>query len=132
MRAKPGRQSRGRARVQKYECVMVLHPGIAEADATSIIERFQNSVAGHGGEVSLHDHWGRRELAYPIEKQTTGDYHLVMFTADNSFVVEADRDLRLDEKVLRHLIVVDEEWAEQNRKSQAKRGKLPNENSEEA
>jgi small subunit ribosomal protein S6 len=111
---------------------MVLHPGIAEADSTAIIERFQTSVAGHGGEVSLHDHWGRRELAYPIEKQTTGDYHLVMFTADNSFVVEADRDLRLDEKVLRHLIVVDEEWAEQNRKSQAKRGKLPNENSEEA
>jgi small subunit ribosomal protein S6 len=118
--------------VQKYECVMVLHPGIAEAEATTIVERFQTSVAGHGGEVSLHDHWGRRELAYPIEKQTTGDYHLVMFTADNSFVVEADRDMRLDEKVLRHLIVIDEEWAEQNRKSQAKRSKAKPEATEEA
>lgn len=132
MRAKPGRQSRGRARVQKYECVMVLHPGIAEAEATTIIERFQTSVTGHGGEVALHDHWGRRELAYPIEKQTTGDYHLVKFTADNTFVVEADRDMRLDDKVLRHLIVVDEEWAEQNRKSQAKRGSTPTEEAEEA
>ena len=48
------------------------------------------------------------------------------------FVAEADRDMRLDDKVLRHLIVVDEEWAEQNRKAQAKRGKLPNEESKEA
>lgn len=132
MRAKPGRQSRGRARVQKYECVMVLHPGVAEADATAIVERFQKSVTGHGGAVEIHDHWGRRELAYPIEKQTTGDYHLVKFTADNTFVVEADRDMRLDEKVMRHIIVIDEEWAEQNRKSQAKRGKTPDEAAEEA
>ena len=93
----------------------------------------EEKVAGSWQVATLvHDHWGRRELAYPIEKQTTGNYHLVMFTADNTFVVEADRDLRLEEKVLRHLIVVDEEWAEQNRKSQAKRGKLSNENSEEA
>jgi small subunit ribosomal protein S6 len=133
MRAKPGRQSRGRARVQKYECVLVLHPGLSEADATTILDRFQSSVAAHGGEVTLHDHWGRRELAYEIEKQTTGDYHLVKFTADNTFVTEADRDLRLDDKVLRHLIVIDEEWDEQNRRSQAKRGKLAaNENTEEA
>ena len=110
--------------MQKYECVVVLHPGISEADATAIVDRFRNSVAEHGGEVQLHDHWGRRELAYPIEKQTNGDYHLLKFTADNSLVVVADRDLRLDDKVLRHLIVVDEEWAEQNRASQAKRGKL--------
>ncbi|HKK70565.1 MAG TPA: 30S ribosomal protein S6 [Candidatus Krumholzibacteria bacterium] len=110
--------------MQKYECVMVLHPGISEADATAIVERFQSSVTEHGGEVQLHDHWGRRELAYPIEKQTNGDYHLLKFTADNSLVVAADRDLRLDDKVLRHLIVVDEQWAERNRASQAKRGKL--------
>lgn len=110
--------------MQKYECVLVLHPGISDDDASAIVDRFGNSVQGHGGEVQMHDHWGRRELAYPIEKQTNGDYHLIKFTADNSLVVEADRDLRLDDKVLRHLIVVDEEWAEKNRVNQAKRGKL--------
>lgn len=109
--------------MQKYECVMVLHPGISDEEAVAIVDRFTKSVEGHGGEVQLHDHWGRRELAYPIEKQTNGDYHLIKFTADNSLVVEADRDLRLDEKVLRHLVVVDEDWAERNRASQAKRGK---------
>ena len=117
--------------MQKYECVMVLHPGISEAEATAIVDRFTQSVTGHGGEVQMHDHWGRRELAYPIEKQTTGDYHLLKFTADNTLVVEADRDLRLDDKVLRHLIVVDEDWAERNRVSQAKRGKLVSEGGQE-
>lgn len=116
--------------MQKYECVMVLHPGISDDDGTAIVERFSKSVTDHGGEVQMHDHWGRRELAYPIEKQTNGDYHLIKFTADNTLVVEADRDLRLDDKVLRHLIVVDEEWAERNRVSQAKRGKVMNEGGE--
>lgn len=107
--------------MRKYECVMVLHPGIGDVDATAIVDRFRASVAEHGGEIQVHDHWGRRELAYPIEKQTTGDYHFIKFTADNTLVDVADRDLRLEEKVLRHLIVVDEEWAERNRAAQAKR-----------
>ncbi len=108
--------------MRKYECVMVLHPGVSEADTEAILDRFRATVAKHEGEVTQHDHWGRRELAYPIEKQTNGDYHLLQFTANNTFVIEADRDLRLDEHVLRHLIVQDEEWAERNRAHQAKIG----------
>jgi len=108
-------------KLRKYECVMVLHPGLSDADTQAIVDRFQSSVSTHGGEVSLHDHWGRRELAYIIEKQTSGDYHLFKFTADNALVESADRDLRLDDRVLRHLFVVDEEWAERNRASMAKR-----------
>lgn len=106
--------------MRKYECVMVLHPGTSEADSETILDRFRATVAEHEGEVTVHDHWGRRELAYPIEKQTNGDYHFMQFTADGDFVAKADRDLRLDDHVLRHLIVRDEEWAEQNRAHQAK------------
>ncbi len=117
--------------MRKYECVMVLHPGIGDADAEVIVNRFQTSVAEHGGEVQVHDHWGRRELAYPIEKHTTGDYHFIKFTADNSLVDAADRDMRLEEKVLRHLIVVDEEWADRNRAAQAKRKRVATEDESE-
>ena len=107
--------------MRKYECVMVLHPGTSEADSETILDRFRSH--GHRArreKCTLHDHWGRRELAYPIEKQTNGDYHFMQFTADGDFVAKADRDLRLDDHVLRHLIVRDEEWAEQNRAHQAK------------
>ena len=108
--------------MRKYECVMVLHPGTSEADSQVILDRFQATVVEHDGEITTHDHWGRRELAYPIEKQTNGDYHFMQFTAEGDFVAKADRDLRLDDHVLRHLIVRDEEWAERNRAHQAKLG----------
>jgi K(+)-stimulated pyrophosphate-energized sodium pump len=98
-------------------------PGLP-ALVRAIVERFKGTVAEHGGEVQQYEHLGRRELAYPIDKQTNGDDHFLKFTADNTLVVEADRDMRLDERVLRHLIVVDEDWAERNRVSQAKRGKV--------
>jgi len=100
---------------------LVLRAALPEAESGAILERFEKSIEGHGGEVALKDPWGNRKLAYEINKQTSGDYYLYRFTADNSFVVEADRDFRLDDKVLRHLFVVDEEWEERNRVALAKR-----------
>lgn len=107
--------------MQKYECVVVLRAGLSETEANAILERFEATVARHGGEVTLKDPWGTRKLAYEIKKQTTGDYTLYRFTADNTLVQEADRDFRMDDKVLRHLIVVDEEWEERNRVALARR-----------
>jgi small subunit ribosomal protein S6 len=107
--------------VQKYECVVVLRSGLPEADATAILDRFESSVKAHGGEITLKDPWGTKKLAYEIRKQTTGDYYRYRFVADHRLVQEADRDFRLDDRVLRHLIVIDEEWEERNRVALAKR-----------
>jgi small subunit ribosomal protein S6 len=107
--------------VQKYECIVVLRSGIPESDSKAVLERFENTVAQHGGEITLKEDWGTRKLAYEIQKQTNGDYTLYRFVADNTLVGEADRDFRMDDKVLRHLIVVDEEWEERNRAALAKR-----------
>ena len=107
--------------MQKYECIVILRSGIPEADASAVLDRFEETVKRHGGEITLKEDWGTRKLAYEIQKQSSGDYTLYHFTADNTLVVEADRDFRLDDKVLRHLIVVDEEWEERNRVALAKR-----------
>jgi small subunit ribosomal protein S6 len=107
--------------VRKYECIVVLHPGTPEADTTGILTRFEETVNRHGGEVRKKDVWGNRRLAYPIENQSTGNYFFYQFNADNTLVDEADRAFRLEERVLRHLIVVDEEWEERNRPSLARR-----------
>jgi small subunit ribosomal protein S6 len=107
--------------VRKYECVVVLHPATSEADTEAILTRFESSVTSHGGEVRRKDAWGQRRLSYQILKQTTGSYFLYHFTADNTLVDEADRAFRLDERVLRHLFVQDEEWEERNRPSLARR-----------
>jgi len=108
--------------VREYECMMVLHPGVTAADTEAIHNRFEETVKRHGGEITRKDDWGMRELAYEIEKQRNGHYWLFGFTADNTMVSEADRDLRLDDKIMRHLIVRDEKWAERNREAQAQRG----------
>jgi len=107
--------------VQKYECILVLRSGLSETESSAVLERFEKTVEQHGGEIQLKEPWGTRKLAYEIQKQTSGDYTLYHFTADNTLVVEADRDFRLEDKVLRHLIVVDEEWEERNRAALAKR-----------
>ncbi len=107
--------------MQKYECIVVLRSGIPETDTGAVLERFEKTVGQHGGEITLKEDWGTRKLAYEIQKQSNGDYTLYRFTADNSLVDEADRDFRLDDKVLRYLIVVDEEWEERNRAALAKK-----------
>jgi small subunit ribosomal protein S6 len=114
-------ETEGRTSVQKYECVVVLRSGLPETDANAILDRFESSVNNHGGEITLKDPWGTKKLAYEIQKQTMGDYYLYRFTGDNGLVKEADRDYRLDDRVLRHLIVIDEEWDERNRVALAKR-----------
>lgn len=107
--------------LQEYECMMVIHPGASAPESDAIVARFENSVRNHGGALTRRDDWGVRKLEYEIEKQTNGRFLLFGFTADNALVSEADRDMRLDDKVLRHLIVCDEHWAERNRAAQAKR-----------
>jgi small subunit ribosomal protein S6 len=107
--------------VRKYECIVVLHPGVSADAGASILGRFEATVANHGGTILDKDEWGTRTLAYPIEKNTSGIYTFYRFMADNTLVKEADRDFRLDDRVLRHLLVIDEEWEARNRAAMAKR-----------
>lgn len=117
--------------LREYECMLVIHPGASVTESDAIIERFESSVKSHGGEITRRDDWGVRKLEYEIEKQTSGHYWLFGFTADNGLVVEADRDLRLDDKVIRHLIVRDEHWAERNRAAQVKLNRADEESEDE-
>ncbi len=107
--------------MQKYECVFILRADQPEAEMERRVERVGAIVGEHGGEITHQDHWGVRKLAYEIEKQTKGDYMLLRFTTGAAAVAEIDRFLRLDDRVLRHLVVVDEEWEERNRVALAKR-----------
>lgn len=117
--------------MRKYECIVVLHPGVSGEAGTSILNRFEASVASHGGEILQKDDWGTRTLAYPIEKHTSGAYTYYSFTADNTLVQAADRDFRLDDRVLRHLIVIDEDWEARNRAAMAKRATRGQEGTED-
>jgi len=91
-----------------YEVVYILDPALDEAAANVKLEQFHALATSHGGEVTSVDHWGNRQLAYPINKQNTGYYVVAQFTASPDALPEYERLLKLDEEVMRYLLVLNE------------------------
>lgn len=91
--------------VRQYELMIVVHPEKAEDDAVPLIETIGNWVKELGGEVSQIDKRGRRRLAYPIQLQHEGLYVLFHLVMAPETIIELERNLRLSEPIIRHLIV---------------------------
>jgi small subunit ribosomal protein S6 len=110
--------------VRKYECVFILRADLPESEMQKRVDRVGELVTEHGGTMTHQDHWGVRKLAYEIAKQNKGDYMLLRFEAKPEVAGPLDRYLRQDDRVLRHLVVQDEEWEERNRVAMARRRQL--------
>jgi small subunit ribosomal protein S6 len=91
-----------------YEVVYILNPALDEGSVTAKLEKFHALANANGGEVSAVDHWGARQLAYPIARQQSGYYVVAQFTAAAEALPEFERLLKLDEEVLRYLLVLNE------------------------
>lgn len=87
----------------EYEILLLLDPDLAEERQAEVVGRVQALIEQGGGTVERHDVWGRRRLAYPIQKKAEGVYHLVSFTAGAETLDELSRVLKIDDDVLRHL-----------------------------
>lgn len=91
-----------------YEAVYILDSALDEASIGQKLQTFHELVTGKEGQVSAVDHWGVRQLAYPIDKKKTGYYVVAQFHADPLALPEFERALKLDEDLLRYLIVLNE------------------------
>ena len=91
-----------------YEVVYILDPALDEIAVTAKLEKFHALAIANGGEVSAVDHWGNRQLAYPLARQKAGYYVVAQFTAVAEALPEFERLLRLDDEVLRYLLVLNE------------------------
>jgi len=109
--------------VKKYELIFILKAELPEAEMEARVERVREILGAHDGEITQENHWGVRRMAYEIEYESRGNYMFLRFRSEGTAVAELDKFLRLDDQVLRHLIVVDEEWEERNRAAIAKRRK---------
>jgi small subunit ribosomal protein S6 len=89
--------------VTEYEILLLLDPELSDEKQTEIVERVKTLVEKGGGTVGRHDPWGRRKLAYPIEKKEDGLYHLLTFSATPETLDELSRVLKIDDNVLRHM-----------------------------
>jgi small subunit ribosomal protein S6 len=88
-----------------YETTFITRSEISDDAQKALVERLQGVVASFGGEVVLSEDWGRRKLAYPIQKESRGLYTYVVYTGKGDVVHEMERNLRLNEHVLRFLTV---------------------------
>ena len=95
---------------RQYEVVYVVSPEITEEGVTELHERIAEIVGQLGGTIDKTDNWGRRRLAYEIDRHREGTYVIELVTGPGTLVTELDRRLRVMEQLLRHLIVrVDED-----------------------
>ena len=92
-----------------YEVVYIFDAAIDEAAVSQKLEEFHALVtADNGGEITAVDHWGARQLAYPIKKQKTGYFVVAQFKSEPVSLPEFERLLKLDDQVLRYLVVLNE------------------------
>lgn len=91
-----------------YEVVYIMDPALDEGAVTAKLEKFHELVTSSGGEVSAIDQWGSRQLAYPVNGQSSGYYVVAQFTAAPDALPEFERLLKLDDEVMRYLLVLNE------------------------
>ncbi len=87
-----------------YELGLIVNPEASEEETRGVIERVEQIVANHGGQVVRVNQWGRRRLAYPIERQRDGFYVFIDMILTPETVAELERTLRVSERVLRHMV----------------------------
>lgn len=91
--------------MKAYELLFFVAPTISDEDRVAVMKRIETTIAEGAGKVDNIDEWGKRKLAYEINGLTDGDYTLVNFHADPQNVAELDRVLRINDAVVRHMIV---------------------------
>lgn len=93
-------------KMPNYEMMLVVDPFLDEAGHQAMVEKAQDQIKRRGGNITQIDPWGKRRLAYPINKKVEGYYALFMFdgTLEGADIAEIERVLRLDEKVMRVMI----------------------------
>jgi small subunit ribosomal protein S6 len=90
--------------MRQYELMVIVHPDVAEDGLANTVDTIRE-WASAAGEVVKIDNWGRRRFAYPIRKLAEGNYILLNLNLEPTAVAELERNLRLSEEVLRHLLV---------------------------
>lgn len=91
--------------MQQYESVIILTPLLSEESASEVIAKFKNILTEGGAEIVAEDNWGLKKLAYPIQKKTTGFYHLTEFKAPGDLIQKLELEYKRDERVMRFLTI---------------------------
>lgn len=96
--------------MNKYEMMFIVKTTIDEAAVKTTVENLKSVITSMKGEITDEKDMGQKKLAYTINKEVNGFYYVIDFNANNELVAELDRKARIDENVIRHMIInIDEE-----------------------
>ena len=90
--------------MRRYELMLVLRPDLPDDRTQAVLDRTTRGLAASGGQIVKVAPWGRRRLAYTIDRYREGSYHILIFEAPAEAIAELERGLLITEEVLRHLI----------------------------
>ena len=89
----------------RYETVFILTPVLSEGQAKEAVKKVKGLIKEASGKVHHEEDWGMRKLAYPIQKKSTGFYHLLEFEVEPDFIEKMETEFRRDERIIRFLTV---------------------------
>lgn len=106
---------------KRYETVFILTPVLSDEQAKEAAKKFKKVLTDQGAKIVHEENWGLKKLAYPIQKKTTGFYHLVEFSGAGTEIAELELQFKRDERVLRFLtIALDKHAVAYNEKRRGK------------
>jgi len=91
--------------LRRYETVMIVPVDLSDDEITGLIDRYRSIITNHKGMVLKVEKWGKRKLAYEIRKHNKGFYMLIDFAGQSATVVELERNLKIDDKILKFMTV---------------------------
>lgn len=118
-------------RTKTYESVVIINAALEDEQVEATISRLQEVITTHGGEILEIDRWGRKRLAYPIQKAKSGYYVIFRFIAPTDLISTLERNYRLDENVIRYLTIALDKFALEAIKKQKESSKSEGLTSEE-
>ena len=94
--------------MRKYEVIFIVKP-LEEEATNAVIEKFSKLITDNGGTIDKEDRWGKKRLAYEIKDCTDGFYSLLNVTCEPACVDEVDRVMKINDEILKHMIVKTDE-----------------------
>ena len=96
---------------KQYETVFIATPVLTEEQLNEVVAKFEQVLKENSAEIVSSESWGMRNLAYPIQRKSTGFYHLIEFQAEPTLVAKLETEYKRDERIMRFLTTVLDKYA---------------------
>lgn len=120
-----------RYKMRRYETLFIVDPELTDESLKEVAEKFKNIILADKGHIIKYDEWGKRKLAYPVRKHDYGIYILLDYCGPSDIVNELERNMRIDERVLKYITVKISDSFDQEDLEKIKEAEKPAETPEE-